>query len=72
MLELPGLGDVRTSIPVRISNSDSTLVLVQGFYFDEAARQCRPIEVEVERLPNERSCHRVPYMLTRPTHIQRA
>ena len=43
---------------------------VRGIYFDEAARHCRAIEVEVERLPHEWSCHRVPIILTRPAHIQ--
>lgn len=43
---------------------------VRGIYFDEAAHNYRPIEVEVERLPHEWSCHRVPIILTRPAHIQ--
>ena len=43
---------------------------VRGIYFDEAAYNFRPIEVEVERLPHERNCHRVSIDVTSPAHIR--
>ena len=39
---------------------------VRGIYFDEAAGNCRPVEVEAERLPHSRSDHQGPFILTRP------
>ncbi len=45
---------------------------VLGIDFDVAAGKCRPVEVELERLPHVRSCHRFPSILTRPVHVQEA
>ena len=40
---------------------------VRGIYFDVAAGNRRPVEVEVERLPHARSCHESPFILTKPS-----
>ena len=42
---------------------------VRGIYFDVAAGDCRPVEVEVERLPHARSCHEMSFILTRPVDV---
>ena len=40
-----------------------------GIYFDVAAGNCRPVEVEVEALSRTRSSHEIPFILTTPAWI---
>jgi hypothetical protein len=46
--------------------------VVRGIYFDVAAGDHRTVELEVERLPHARSCHKIPFILTSPVHVEEA